>query len=89
MARLSFQKCLEQIPCRYELVVVASKRAEQLLKGSRPRIPDPHHNPARTALMEISDGKLEKNGDSRSYKVSVPEEVKAAGDGEAKEGETE
>ncbi len=89
MARLSFQKCLEQIPCRYELVVVASKRAEQLLKGSRPRIPDPHHNPARTALMEISEGKLEKNSDSRSYKVSIPEEVKAAGDGEAKEGETE
>ena len=82
MARLSFEKCLQRIPCRYELVVVASKRAEQLLKGSRPRISDPHHNPARTALMEISAGQLEKNGGSGSYKVSIPEDIKTAGDGE-------
>ncbi len=79
MAKLSFQKCLQQIPSRYELVVVASKRAEQLLKGSRPRIDDAHHNPARTALMEISDGRIEKNGSSRSYRVSLQGDAKTTG----------
>ena len=72
MQKFSFENCLKQIPSRFELVIIASKRAGQLLRGSRPRLrKDSRHNPARTALREICFGKVLKNGDDRAYRMSV------------------
>ena len=81
MERFSFDRCLIRIPSRFELVVVASKRAEQLLRGSRPRVVTPH-NPARTALREICEGKLERNDEANSYSVLVSEADRAAQEAE-------
>ena len=36
MARITVEDCLARIPNRFELVVVASQRAKDLLKGSLP-----------------------------------------------------
>ncbi|MBI4161522.1 MAG: DNA-directed RNA polymerase subunit omega [Acidobacteria bacterium] len=72
MPKFSFENCARQVPSRFELVVIASKRAQQIIRGSRPRVEE-HHNPARTALREISAGKILKNGESRSYHVSPAE----------------
>ncbi|MGH7897163.1 MAG: DNA-directed RNA polymerase subunit omega, partial [Candidatus Binatia bacterium] len=38
MARITVQDCLDKIPNRFELVLLASKRAKQLLKGARPLV---------------------------------------------------
>ena len=34
MARITVEDCLEQIPNRFSLVLVAAERTKQLLKGS-------------------------------------------------------
>ena len=86
MEKFSYDKCLEKIPSRFELVVVASKRADQLLRGSRPRVLTPH-NPARTALREICEGKLEKTEETRSYNVLVSDADRAAQEAERLERE--
>ncbi len=86
MEKFSYDKCLKMIPSRFELVVVASKRAEQLLRGSRPRVLAAH-NPARTALREICEGKLEKAEEARNYNVLVSEADRAAQEAERLERE--
>ena len=44
-----------QVPNAFEFVVVASARAQQLLKGCTPRV-ERASKPARTAVMEVSLG---------------------------------
>ena len=71
MQKFSFENCLKRIPSRFELVIIASKRACQLLRGSLPRLKnDSRHNPARTALREICFGMVQKNGDDKAYRVA-------------------
>ncbi len=36
MARITVEDCLENVDNRFQLVLLAAKRAKQLLKGSRP-----------------------------------------------------
>ena len=38
MARITVEDCLDQVPNRFSLVLVAAERAKQLLKGSDPLI---------------------------------------------------
>jgi DNA-directed RNA polymerase subunit omega len=57
MARVTVEDCLEKVPSRFELVLLASKRAKQLLKGSRPLI-DSSNKEVVSALREIAAGKV-------------------------------
>jgi DNA-directed RNA polymerase subunit omega len=57
MARVTVEDCLEKVPSRVELVVLASKRAKQLLRGSRPLI-DSRNKDIVSALREIAAGKV-------------------------------
>ena len=56
MARLTVEDCLENVENRYELVLLASKRARQLLMGSDPLIEDQSDKPTVMALREIASG---------------------------------
>jgi DNA-directed RNA polymerase subunit omega len=56
VARITVEDCLEKIPNRFELVLLASKRAKQLLKGARPLI-ETDNKDIVTALREVADGK--------------------------------
>ena len=38
MARITVEDCLEHVPNRFELVLLAARRAKQLLKGARPLV---------------------------------------------------
>jgi DNA-directed RNA polymerase subunit omega len=38
MARITVEDCLDVVPNRFSLVLVAAERAKQLLKGATPRI---------------------------------------------------
>lgn len=59
MARITVEDCLQQEPNRFALVQLASKRAKQILGGSKPVITDTRGNKAVvTALREIADGKV-------------------------------
>jgi DNA-directed RNA polymerase subunit omega len=56
MARITVEDCLEKIPNRFELVLLASKRAKQLLKGSRPLV-ETDNKDIVTSLREIAAAK--------------------------------
>jgi len=57
MARITVEDCLEKVDNRFQLVLLAAKRAKQLLKGSRPLL-DSDNKEVVTALREIADDKV-------------------------------
>jgi DNA-directed RNA polymerase subunit omega len=57
MARITVEDCLQRIPNRFELIVVAARRAKELLKGARPLVSSDNKE-AVTALREIAAGKV-------------------------------
>ncbi len=57
MARVTVEDCLEHEENRFALVVLASKRARQLMKGA-PALVASKNREAVTALREIADKKV-------------------------------
>ncbi len=57
MARITVEDCLDRIPNRFELVMVASRRSRQLATGGREPLVDPEDDkPTVIALREIAAG---------------------------------
>ncbi|HXG53489.1 MAG TPA: DNA-directed RNA polymerase subunit omega [candidate division Zixibacteria bacterium] len=59
MSRITVEDCLRQVSNRFELVMLASKRARQLFKGAKPSI-DSDNREVVVALREIAAGKVRK-----------------------------
>ncbi len=59
MARVTVEDCLLRIPNRFELVVVAARRAKELLQGARP-LAKSDNKEVVTSLREIAEGKVWK-----------------------------
>ena len=59
MARITVEDCLMRIPNRFQLVVVAARRAKDLLQGARP-LAKSDNKEVVTALREIAEGKVWK-----------------------------
>jgi DNA-directed RNA polymerase subunit omega len=57
MARITVEDCLDKIPNRFELVLLAARRAKQLLKGARPLV-ESENKDIVTALREVAAGKV-------------------------------
>jgi len=57
MARITVEDCLEKVPNRFELVLLAVRRAKQLLKGARPLVED-NNKEVVTALREVAGEKV-------------------------------
>ncbi len=56
MARITVQDCLTHIPNRFQLVLVATKRARQIALGARPLVDEENDKPSVIALREIAAG---------------------------------
>ena len=57
MARVTVEDCLEKLDNRFELVLVASKRARQLQTGGKePQVAWENDKPTVVALREIAEG---------------------------------
>ncbi len=56
MARVTVEDCVRYYPNRFEMVVLASKRARQILNGLPLMLDDEGHKPAVQALREIGEG---------------------------------
>ena len=57
MARITVEKCLEKVSTRYELIILASKRARQLATGGRRATLEwEDDKPTVMALREIEAG---------------------------------
>ena len=57
MARVTVEDCLENVENRFELVMVASKRARQIaVRGAQPMVEWENDKPTVVALREIAEG---------------------------------
>jgi DNA-directed RNA polymerase subunit omega len=56
MARITVTDCLENIDNRFQLALIASKRARQIAMGSEPKVAEENDKPTVLALREIADG---------------------------------
>ncbi|ROR34138.1 DNA-directed RNA polymerase subunit omega [Inmirania thermothiophila] len=61
MARITVEDCLERIDNRFELVLMAAKRARQLAMGEEPRVPWDNDKPTVVALREIAAGLVDRS----------------------------
>ncbi len=55
MARVTVEDCLENVDNRFELVLVAAKRARQVAMGAQPMLEEENDKPTVIALREIAD----------------------------------
>lgn len=59
MARVTVEDCLERVPNRFELILLASRRARQLLTtGEEPTVPWDNDKATVVALREIAEGNI-------------------------------
>lgn len=57
MARVTVEDCLEHVENRFELVMVASKRAREIaVRGAQPLVDWENDKPTVVALREIAEG---------------------------------
>jgi len=56
MARVTVEDCLDNVDNRFQLVLVATKRARQLEKGKEPHLAWENDKPTVLALREIAAG---------------------------------
>lgn len=56
MARVTVEDCLENVDNRFQLVLVAAKRARQLTIGAEPTVTRQNDKPTVIALREIAGG---------------------------------
>jgi DNA-directed RNA polymerase subunit omega len=56
MARVTVEDCLKNVKNRFELVIIASKRARQLMRGKEPKVPEDNDKATVIALREIAAG---------------------------------
>lgn len=56
MARVTVEDCLDNVDTRFQLVLVAAKRARQLSNGAEPNLAWENDKPTVMALREIAEG---------------------------------
>lgn len=56
MARITVEDCLEQIDNRFDLVLVAARRARQIKLGAESQLDEDNDKPTVLALREIAAG---------------------------------
>ena len=54
MARITVEDCLEHVHNRFDLVLLASRRARQISQGAEPLVPVENDKPTVIALREIA-----------------------------------
>ncbi len=68
MARITVEDCLDKVDNRFDLVLLATKRARQLAEGVDPLLPTDNDKPTVVALREIAEGLI-------NYENVEPEEA--------------
>jgi DNA-directed RNA polymerase subunit omega len=61
MARITVEDCLDKVDNRFELVMVATKRARQIATGGKdPLVPEEGDKPTVIALREIEESLISR-----------------------------
>jgi DNA-directed RNA polymerase subunit omega len=85
MARVTNEDCLEKVPDRFELVVLATKRAREIAMGAHPLIATRNDKDEVVALREIASGylnidRLRKNTILEMHHMASGDESEEASD---------
>ena len=80
MARLTVEDCLDNVDNRFELVLIASKRARQLSMCGGPLVELENDKPTVLALREIAENKINKS--VLEQEVVPQEDIEAMIEGE-------
>ena len=76
MARVTVEDCLENVDNRFELVMVASKRARQIATGGKePLVEEESDKPTVIALREIAEGLITPDILAREDEIEAEEEL--------------
>ncbi|MBE9538610.1 MAG: DNA-directed RNA polymerase subunit omega [Proteobacteria bacterium] len=76
MARVTVEDCLENVDNRFELVMVASKRARQMATGGKePLVDEESDKPTVIALREIAEGLVTADILIRESEIEAEEEL--------------
>jgi DNA-directed RNA polymerase subunit omega len=73
MARITVEDCLDNVDNRFELVLLATKRARQIARGSEPLVEELNDKCTVIALREIAEGRVtsakmaQREADERSH----------------------
>lgn len=80
MARVTIEDCLEHVDNRFELVLLATKRARQLVNGVEPLVPWENDKATVVALREIAEGLISNQTveEPQEEELSVDDELAAA-----------
>ncbi len=74
MARLTVEDCLENVVNRYDLVLLASKRARQIAMGADPLVPAENDKPTVIALREIAENLVNNDNIDKINRFDTEEE---------------
>ena len=80
MARLTVEDCLENVDNRFELVLVASRRARQIAMGADALVPLDNDKPTVLALREIAENLI--NSDTIEEEIVPQDDLEALIEGE-------
>lgn len=85
MARVTVEDCLERVPNRFALTILAAERARQLSKGAQPLLKC-DNKAAVTSLREIAESKVYFVEEVRGVVVEYLAETKLRGKQKARGG---
>lgn len=84
MARITVEECLDKVENRFELVMLAARRARQLATGGKdPLVQEESDKPTVIALREIEEGligpEIFEERSEPSFEELLEAQVEAAG----------
>ncbi len=59
MARITIEDCIEKVDNRFDLVLLATKRARQIARGATPLVEEERDKATVIALREIAEGHID------------------------------
>jgi DNA-directed RNA polymerase subunit omega len=71
MARITVEDCLRNVESRFQLVMLAARRAKMIMKGAQPLI-EADNRPIVMALREVAAGKIKFKHPEGKEKGSEP-----------------
>jgi DNA-directed RNA polymerase subunit omega len=80
MARVTVEDCLDKVDNRFQLVLVATKRARQLARGAEPFVEWENDKPTVVALREIAEDYVKPSILDETPEEDFAEELRALPD---------
>lgn len=71
MARITVEDCLKKVDSRFELVILAGRRAKMIMKGAKPLV-ERDNRPIVSALREIAEAKVKFVSPHQKGRTDLP-----------------